>query len=223
MYLLTFLFFLFSFRIYYHPSHLVSDAFITDAVGAVIMAFGFGALNMAAKPIKSVQGDDYPEGTGFFFLYDMILVPDTGGLIEKILVAAPRHLNWKGICAEHIEDCEELFPGVYLLTVGTFKKFTPALISIASNVPSCTVIEISNNSIIQVRFSLKNPTEKLVDSLISFPGCTLAVKFQYPTVGKQENPVELCLSVETKNLMALLRYSVAQKLVIHQIYDYYSY
>lgn len=42
---------------------LFSDAFVTDFVGAIIMTLGFGALNLAAKPILAVTGTSYPKGT----------------------------------------------------------------------------------------------------------------------------------------------------------------
>ena len=183
---------------------LLSDAWTTDFVGAIIFSLGFGALSMAAAPIKMALGESYPDDT----------------LIEKLLVTAPRSIQWP---KEHIVASQQLTAGVFLLTVGTFKKFTPALLALAA-MPAVSLLRISNNSICQVRLSLRNPTEDLVNRLQSMPGCELAVDFTFPQVGKVENERQLCLSVQVVKLLELLR--LCQSLTnvsVYQVYDFFNY
>ena len=183
---------------------LLSDAFTTDLVGVVIFTLGFGALSVAAAPIKMALGDSYPEGTQ----------------IEKVLVTAPRSIKWP---EKHVQHAQQLTAGIWLLTLGTFKLFTPALCALA-DVPSVSVLRISNNSVVQVRLSLKQPvSDNVVASLVEFPGCSLATDFTFPKVGNVENERQVCLSVQVINLMALIRFCRKEAISVHQVYDFYNY
>ena len=92
-----------------------------------------------------------------------------------------------------------------------------------ADLPACSLLRISNNSICQVRLSLTRPSEQLIAHLTSMPGCTLAVDFTFPPVGQVENDRQLCLSVQVVNLLDLLRYCKREKLNVFQVYDFYNY
>lgn len=195
---------------------LLSDAFITDFVGAVIMYFGFGALNLVSIPIQMVTGQSYPEDS----------------LHERLLFAAPRHLKWKDVCGStHILEASEVSPGLWSVRIPTFKGFTPALKALSRCVPCATLLTISNNTVVQVRLQTTSPAssvshDQIVSTLLQHPGTEIAVKFAYPTVGTVQNPLQICLSVQVIHLMSFLRKCETawpEMVSVHQVYDFFNY
>ncbi len=163
------------------------------------MTLGFGALNLAAKPILFFQGTDYPKET----------------LIERLLVTAPRRTQWPAC----VREAREVARGVWELTVGTFKPLTAALLELAK-LPACTVLLVSNNSVLQVRVGSLPPAR--LEEIAARFGCRVASQFAYPPVGGVPNPPQTCLQVETRHLLAVVR--VCQGLGLPVIvYDTFNY
>ena len=198
---------------------LLSDAFVTDLVGAVIIMLGFGALNLAAKPILLVTGTEYPQET----------------LIERLLVTAPRRTKWPGaslavpaiVCspaffpppAASVREAREVARGVWELTVGTFKSFTAALQELAA-LPACTLLLASNNSLLQVRIG-SLPDARLPELAARF-GCRPATRFTYPAVGGVPNAPQTCLQVETRHLLDVLRFchELGLPVIVYDLFNY---
>lgn len=95
--------------------------------------------------------------------------------------------------------------------------------SIADRVPSATVLQISNNTEVQVRIILSSSEHAV--KFTGLPGCTEALSFAYPPVGGVANPQQLCLSVETPHLLNVCRFLLSHPQYgrIHQIYDFFNY
>lgn len=188
---------------------ILSDAFITDFVGAVITSLGFGALNAVSIPIKMVTGESYPKET----------------LVETLLLTAPRGVPWEALCGgpECIRHATEVTAGVHHLTIPTFKPFTRVLVAIAQHVPAATLLSVSNLHVLQVRLSLASPGSGA--SFLAMAGVEQAVTFAYPQVGPQVNPTQLCLSVQVPQLLALLRavLRAPHLATVHQVYDTFNY
>ncbi len=159
------------------------------------MTLGFGALNLAAKPILAVTGTSYPKET----------------LIERLLVLAPRNTAWP----KCVQEAREISSNMFVLTIGTFKLFTPALIELSEM--NIALLQISNNSVVQVRLSEPKESDRL------FEFGTLATRFTYPSVGHINFDPQICLQVSVVKLLPLVRFCVSKRIHIHQIYDFFNY
>lgn len=160
------------------------------------MTLGFGALNLAAKPILAVTGTSYPKET----------------LIERLLVVAPRTTVWP----KCVLEVRELTMCTFVLTIGTFKHFTPALEELSRL--DLALLQVSNNSVVQVRLSEPAKENEL---LLQFG--TVATQFRYPAVGHITFEPQLCLQVPVVKLLPLIRHCTAKGIKIHQIYDFFNY
>jgi len=132
-------------------STLISQAWITDFVGSVITSLLFGILQTVSLPIKSTLGETYPHEL----------------LNETLLLVGPTKLDFKEIPG--VLKSEELCPGLYQVTIETFKGFTKSLLHISTAVPLAQLLRISNNLECQVRFEIQTDEEERI--LEAQPGC----------------------------------------------------
>jgi len=193
---------------------LLSDMFLTDLFGGVVLHLGFAALNLVSLPIKMQLGESYPANS----------------LKERLLIVAPRTMRWPDTCGrEHILESSEAFPGIWTVTVPTFKGLAPALCKIASAVPSAVVLRVSNNPVIQLRLQCKvgSDVSALRERVLAHPGTELASNFQYPQIGQVQNPEELCVLVRTIHLLSFLReldsLDINGDISVHHAYGFYNY
>lgn len=98
----------------------------------------------------------------------------------------------------------EVLGGLFLLKAPTFKPFTEILLKMARDLPSLTVLQISNQHVVQVRCEWLVVNERVclvvLDSLKNSPGCEVNFEFRFPDVGTAENPrKQISLAVKVSN------------------------
>ena len=193
---------------------LGSTAFFTDLIPGIVMGILFGQMSLLAYPLKQGIGEAYDEET----------------LIEQVIATAPRGTDWKDVDSR-ITEISEVVGGVWVFTVPTFKPFTEVLIRIASQLPSATLLQISNQKVIQVRVEIpardpKNPQQGLPEILRGFnklPGCHVNFDFQYPHVGGDERPrTQVSLAVQVPFLLSVIRHCIDQDILVVQVYDFWG-
>jgi len=193
-------------------SALASSAFITDLVPGIAMTIVYAQLQVMAYPIKKyVFGSEY----------------DSQSLCEKIVIIAPRNTNWTSIDSR-IKDIYEVYSGLWLLTIPTFKPFTAVLLEITRKLPAATILQISNQTAIQIRLELTcNPDDKpkIITNLNALHGVEVLFDFSYPKYASSDKPKpQILCAVQVPNLIGLLNYCLTNGdlLSVIQVYDYYS-
>jgi len=193
---------------------VASTAFLTDLVPGIVMSILFAQMTAIAYPLRKFVGESYDESR----------------LIEELLIAAPRRIDWSTSVDKRIVLRSELANGLVVLSVPTFKPFTEVMLTIAEKVPSATVLQISGQSVIQVRVEVVDgsisATREVIENVKTLTGCELLFQFKYPTSGiaDREARVQLALAVQTVSLLSTIRYCQdrANGIDIVQLYDFFE-
>eukprot|EP00164_Ancoracysta_twista_P002113 GFYU01002789.1.p1 GENE.GFYU01002789.1~~GFYU01002789.1.p1 ORF type:complete len:1110 (-),score=314.84 GFYU01002789.1:142-3471(-) len=195
---------------------MMSHAFISDAVPAVVMGALFAQLKALAFPLQKILGEEY----------------DTTGLVEEVCVTLPtppRDMNeWERI-HPGIRNVRNVAEELYVLQVPTFKAMTTAFKKMALSLNDARLLQISNQSIVQVRARCDDAGLKLLQHAPP-TGCELKFTFQLPVDNEHRHnrrlrPLQHCVSlaVQVPFLLDLIRaWHLSNNVHIEQIYDFYS-
>lgn len=182
---------------------LLSSAFITDTVPMAVMAVLFAQLSALAYPLRLFAGSEYNEDT----------------LVEQVLIAAPR-VEWAHYKDYLAGSVQEITPGIFVVPVKTFQPLTHFLVKLAKNAPTAVVLEISNQSQVQVKVILREAAQlALFNNMV---GCDVKFHFQMPQVGHQTNPMQVALGVSVSRLLAVIQFCEEKHITIAQIYDFFG-
>ena len=183
---------------------LFNSAFVTDAVPMVVMGFLFAQMTLLAYPVKLIGGEDYNEDA----------------LVEQLVLVVPFNMKWEPYEKYIVGSPRSLTTGVWVVCVRTFKPLTEFLIKLANNVQTSVILQISNQSTVQMKVEITNPSKKV--TLENIPGCKCVFDFQLPKVGKEEYPIQVSLEVQIPCLLSTIRSCISAKINIVQVYDFYG-
>jgi hypothetical protein len=183
----------------------MSSGFLTDLVPGIVMSILFMQMNALAFPLKKIIGTEY----------------DESAMVEEVVVMAPAAAEWVKLLPS-IRHLNTIHSGLYSIKVPTFKPFSETLVQLAHTCPAATIVQISNQHVVQVRLKANAfPDAEAVCN--AQPGVSVKFKFQLPVIGQTTEPVHLSLAVEVQSLLAFLRTisSYGSRLELVQIYDFY--
>jgi hypothetical protein len=191
----------------------LSGAALTDAVPGLMMAFYFGQLHLLGAPLRALWGsgttaEDYEkEQTG-----------DKAPFEQLVVRTGETEPDWRRL-DRRIRDVVRLLPQLYTMMVPTFKPLTEVLLRL-SELPELHVLQISNQSQVQVRAQLTN--EQQLETLRSRKGLELMFEYTFPVDGSGKPPpktVSLC--VEVPYLLGVIRFCRQQGVRVMQVYDFW--
>ncbi len=171
-------------------------------------------MALLAYPVQLVNGGSYDQST----------------LVEQLVIAAPRQMNWREFDSRITQVCEAV-GGLWVLSVPTFKPFTQLLVKMARELPVATVLQISNQAVVQVRVEICQPydggadsTSAALSSIKNLPGCEINFEFHYPHVGGDKQPrTQVSLAVKVPFLLNTLRRILDTScLTVVQVYDFWE-
>lgn len=186
---------------------LTSEGFVTDVVPALVMGVIGAQLAALAAPLRWALGDENWDSNE----------------VEELILAAPPNTKWGAVDAR-IRDPRSPTPGVWVMTVPTFKPLTDVLIRVATSAPAAVLLQLSTHTRVHVKLGLParasaNP-EDWVDRLTdAVPGVSHNYTFRMPPVGGRAQPPQASLSVATTSLLQLLRTASSEGLPV-QVYDF---
>lgn len=184
--------------------------FITSLVPGIIMSYLFAQVQLLALPLKAL-----PESTGFGSGYD------AAKTIEHLVVTVPHsaEARWSEVDNRIKATC--VHRGLYTLTVPTFKPLTDIIVHIAVAVPAARILEISNQSRVQVKVFCRD-FDRQVKFLRTVPGCEVMFNFSYPVDGTAlEAGTTASLCVLVPYLLSTIRACQKAGVEVQQIYDFY--
>jgi hypothetical protein len=190
---------------------LGGSGFLTDLIPGVVMSLLFGQMAALAYPLRLAIGDSY----------------EASSLVEQLVVTAPQHIKWSTVDSR-ITRVSQVVDGLWLLTIPTFKLFTEVLINIAEAIPLATVLQISNQSVIQLKVEILDVGTQqqavTISDLNHLSGCEVKFQFHYPFLGEQQPNTQVSLAVQVPFLFSVIRYCMKNcaRIRIVQIYDFYD-
>jgi hypothetical protein len=104
---------------------IMNQGFVTDAIPGVVMGLLGLQLMALAKPLKMVTGEEN----------------HTEAEVEELVLAAPAGAEWFSIDGR-IRVVASPAPGVYVLTVPSFKPLTEVLAAIARAQPAAVLLQV---------------------------------------------------------------------------------
>lgn len=117
----------------------------------------------------------------------------------------------------------EVVGGLWVMNVPTFKPFTEVLLQIATELPSATLLQISNQFVVQLRVEVPPTRKESLKRLQAISGCDLKFEFAYPHVGGDQRPLtQVSFAVLVPVLLSVLRTCLNNNITIVQIYDFYG-
>lgn len=120
-------------------------------------------------------------------------------------------------------QASEITGGLWVATVPTFKPFTEVLIQLAAALPSATLLQISNQFVVQLRVQVPSIRPQALQSLRNIPGCDLNFQFEYPHVGGDARPnTQVSFAVLVPVLLPVLRTCINNNIDIVQVYDFWG-
>ncbi|GAM26439.1 hypothetical protein SAMD00019534_096140 [Acytostelium subglobosum LB1] len=208
---------------------LSDQGFLIDLVPGIVMSVILGQMALLALPLRKMLGDTY----------------DDSQMYESIVVLAPSSVQWQTI-DERIIPIKSLDHGVHVLRVPTFKPFSEILQTIAKNAPAVTILQISNNSSLQIK--LESNVEHLkvtLKALGQFEDCKINFNYNlFPTTTTTKQPAhpaqtttgstvtkhpehllpqQISVDVRVIHLLPFIRHvNTITTVKIVQIYDYYA-
>jgi hypothetical protein len=196
----------------------LSAAAIYDFVPGAIMAFYFAQLWLLGMPLRALWGS----GTSF----DDYAKEHTGDKapIEQLLVRiGPRTPpDWRAN-NEHVLEARAVVPGLFTVTVPTFKGLTEGLRKL-SRLPDVEVLRISNQAQVQVRVSMhRESQERQLAALRSRSGLQVMFEYAFPVDGTGNPPPTLAsLCVDVPYVLSTFRFCRRERIDVMQVYDFWS-
>lgn len=189
-----------------------SVAFITSFVPGIIMTLLMSQLQLMALPLKAL-----PESTGFGESYD------ADKMVEELVVYAPQDLtlkDWLNVDGR-IGGARKLVDKLYVVSSPTFLHLTGVLKNIATKLLSARVLEISSQSVVQVRVQVGTANQEAL--LQSLEGVSVMFQYKFPVDGSTNPPgTMVSLKVQVPYLLSAIRVCLANKISVEQVYDFYA-
>ena len=208
-----------------------SMAFVTDLVPAIVMSALFAQLHLMAMPLRAALG-----GEGYLedgadperFLEEIVLYARIKG--EASLAAF-----FRGAVDPRISEVKAVEPHlaagggqIIVLTVPPFKALGEVLVALARAVPTARVLEISNQSEVQVRVSCEAHREAEAEAWLARlrPGVEPVARYQFPIAAESATAParkQIALRVAATQLMSLMRGCGDEggALRVEQVYDFW--
>ena len=208
-----------------------SMAFVTDLVPAIVMSALFAQLHLMAMPLRAALG-----GEGYLedgadperFLEEIVLYARIKG--EASLAAF-----FRGAVDPRISEVKAVEPHlaagggqIIVLTVPPFKALGEILVALARAVPTARVLEISNQSEVQVRVSCEAHREAEAEAWLARlrPGVEPVARYQFPIAAESATAParkQIALRVAVTQLMSLMRGCGDEggALRVEQVYDFW--
>ena len=179
-----------------------SMAFLTDMIPGVAMGFFFAQMQVLALPLKGYMG------SGTY---------DEDEIVEQLVLKTGfDEPDWDTIDSR-IDQIVQIVPRLFTAVVPTFKPMTEILLKLAE-VPDLAVLQISNQSQVQVRVKVRD--ELQLRALKAKSGCEVMFEYQFPaTDATTEKQISLCVDVPC--LLDVIRACWAEGIQINQIYDFW--
>ncbi|EFC40861.1 FAD linked oxidase [Naegleria gruberi] len=189
---------------------LMSSAFFTDLIPGVAMTVLMGQMQALAIPLKMGLGETASKEV-------------VSGQVETILITLVDDNPMTFVSIDDRIIFETIVPGLFQITVPTYKPFSDIIMKLARQLPeSSRILAISHHEQIQLR--VKTPSKEEVHKMASLEGCNVKFTFELPTDGTEQYSPSIYSSVEVKtiHLLQFIRTCNELSFEIIQIFDFCS-
>jgi SAM-dependent methyltransferase len=213
-----------------------SMAFVTDLIPGIVMSFIFSQLQALALPLIAMtpEGglDDLRKSEGLFLEEIVLFVRLEGKNVHQLGSYFQKSVDSNISEVKVVDSGSEQQDGdglIVVVAVPPFKAFSDALLNIATVIPSAQVLEISNQSEVQVRVSCREEDEagarQWLSSAFSQAEVDVITRYQFPIglhSASERSRVQLALKVGVTRLMTLFRGAPEAALTVEQTYEWYN-